>query len=113
MLPQSGKVYLALGNTDMRKSINGLAILVEGFLGKDLFGGDFFVFCNRPRNRIKILYWDQNGFCLWLKRLEEHRFRWPETEAEVLEIDQRALAWLLAGLDVSQAHEKLHYRQVT
>ncbi|MCB9399442.1 MAG: IS66 family insertion sequence element accessory protein TnpB [Acidobacteria bacterium] len=113
MVPESGKVYLALGNTDMRKSINGLSILVEGQLGKNLFSGDLFVFCNRLRDRIKILYWDQNGFCLWLKRLEEHRFRWPETEAEVLEIDQRALAWLLAGLDVSQAHEKLYYHQVT
>ena len=113
MLPFAGKVYLALGATDMRKSINGLAILVESMLGKDLFQGDLFVFCNRPKNRIKILYWDKNGFCLWLKRLEEDRFRWPQTEEEVLEIERPALDWLLAGLDLAQAHQRLHYQHVT
>jgi transposase len=74
--PANSRVYLAIGSTDMRKAINGLSILVEQHLCKDPFSGDLFVFCNRRRNMIKIFYWDKNGFCLWQKRLEEHRFQW-------------------------------------
>ena len=112
MLPRISRVHLALGVTDMRKSINGLAVLAEQAMGKNVFSGDLFAFCNRSRNRVKILYWDQNGFCLWLKRLEEDRFQWPETEKEVMEIDREALDWLLAGLDLSQAHQRLNYQRV-
>ena len=105
----SRNVYLALGVTDMRKSINGLSVLVQEHLGEQLFDGSLFVFCNRARNRIKILYWDENGFCLWLKRLEHARFQWPVTEGEVRQIKREALEWLLAGLDVRQAHETLKF----
>ena len=64
------QVFIALGATDMRKSINGLSIIVEEELGLDLFTGNFFVFCNRNRDIVKILYWNLNGFCVWKKRLE-------------------------------------------
>lgn len=67
-LPAQTKVYLAVGNTDMRKSINGLSILVEEYLEMNPFSGHLFAFCNRRRNMIKILYWDRNGFCLWHNR---------------------------------------------
>jgi len=106
-------VYLALGSTDMRKSINGLSIMAEQAMDLNPFSGDLFVFCNRRRNIIKILYWDRNGFCLWHKRLEEHRFRWPESEREVMAIDRNSLQWLLYGLDISDAHKKLHYQVVS
>jgi transposase len=108
---QGMKVYLALGNTDMRKSINGLSMLVEGNMELDPFSGQLFVFCNRLRNILKILYWDRNGFCLWHKRLEKDRFRWPESEQEVLEIGQRELIWLIEGLEIRQqgAHKRLSY----
>ena len=113
MIPQGVRVYLAIGPTDLRKAINGLSVLVQDVLGEELFAGSLFAFCNRARNRIKILYWDTNGFCLWMKRLEERqRFRWPKREEEVLEVEPRALEWLLAGLDMSQAHERLNYRLV-
>lgn len=69
------KVYLAPGNTDMRKAINGLSITVQGILDLDPFSGHLFVFCNRAKTIIKILYWDRNGFCLWQKRLEKHKFK--------------------------------------
>ena len=82
------KVYLALGYTDMRKAINGLSILVEQ-LELDPFSGHLFVFCNRSRKILKTLYWDRNGFCLWQKRLEKQRFKWPETSKEVLQVGQR------------------------
>ena len=70
-------VYLCREPVDFRKGINGLAILVEEVLGEDPFSEHLFVFCNRSRNRIKILYWERSGFCLWQKRLEKARFYWP------------------------------------
>ena len=105
------QVYLALGNTDMRKAINSLSILVQENLELDPFSESFFVFSNRRRSMIKILYWDRNGFCLWQKRLEKHYFKWPESRQEVMQIDQRQLRWLLEGLDIfqAQAHENLSY----
>lgn len=113
MLPSShSQVYLALGVTDMRKQINGLSILVEQHLSMNPFSGDLFVFCNRRRNMIKILYWDKNGFCLWHKRLEEHKFQWPKSKKEVLTVGSRELSWLLDGLDFTRAHQRLNYRVV-
>lgn len=110
MLPLHPKrVFLAAGNTDMRKAINGLSIMVEQAMDLNPFTGDLFVFCNRRRNMIKILYWDYNGFCLWQKRLEEHRFPWPETAQDVVSIGAKELNWLLSGLDYTVAHEQLTY----
>src|SRR3970040_2081776 len=104
-------VYLAIGNTDMRKAINGLSILVESRFSLDPFSGHLFVFTNRRKNILKILYWDRNGFCLWQKRLEKHRFRWPDSYNEVVEIEGRELSWLLEGLDTRgvKAHDRLSY----
>ena len=113
MLPQYPKrVYLALGVTDMRKAINGLSILVEQAMGLSPFSGDLFVFCNRQRTIIKILYWDKNGFALWIKRLEKHRFKWPNAVEEVITIGPKELEWLLAGLDYTSAHKQLKYSAV-
>lgn len=108
------KVYIAKGSTDMRKAINGLSILVESRMELDPFTGNLFVFSNRRRNMIKALYWDHNGFCLWQKRLERERFRWPEGKEEVMKISTRELRWLLDGLEVEQqrAHRQLQYRSV-
>ncbi len=108
------KVYLSLGSTDMRKSIDGLSILVAKHLKEDPFSGHLYVFCNRNRSIIKLLYWESNGFCLWHKRLEKDRFRWPQEAADVKEIGSRELEWLIAGLDINQigAHERLAYSSV-
>ena len=106
-------VYLALGATDMRKSINGLSLMVEEQFELNLFTGSLFAFCNRRRDMVKILYWDTNGFCIWLKRLEQDQFRWPQSEQEVMEISPAALNWLLHGLDLSQAHRRLTYGSVS
>lgn len=103
------KVFLALGVTDMRKAINGLSLLVESQLELSLFSGDLFVFSNRPRNLIKILMWDRNGFWLFQKRLEKECFVWPETNREVAEITAEKLSWLLEGLDIRAAHRTLNY----
>jgi len=114
MIPEKPKrVYLALGSTDMRKAINGLSVLVEQALDLNPFTGDLFVFCNRRRNIIKILYWDENGFCLWHKRLEKHRFKWPKLAEQVYAIDRKQLSWLLAGLDLSTAHQRLYFQHAS
>jgi len=76
------KVYLACGRTDMRKSINGLAAIVEASFKLDPFDAAVFVFCNRSRDRLKILEWDGDGFWLYFKRLEKGRFRWPTAEGD-------------------------------
>ncbi len=111
MLPHNlGRVFLAVGYTDMRKSIDGLSVLVERAMDMNPFDGDLFVFCNRRRNMIKILYWDRNGFALWHKRLEKHRFHWPATTEQVISLETKELEWLLAGLDYTHAHKHLHYR---
>ena len=95
----------------MRKSINGLSILVEQAMDQKPFSGDLFVFCNRLRTIVKILYWDHNGFCLWHKRLEKDRFKWPQSEEEVVSVERRELFWLLDGLSLAQvdAHKQLNY----
>ena len=102
-------VYLATGSTDMRKSINGLSILVAEQLDHDPLSGQLFCFCNKKRSIIKILYWQRTGFCLYMKRLEKHQFQWPETEEDVIGIEKHELFWLLDGLSLDQAdaHEKL------
>ncbi len=68
------KVYLVLEKADMRKSVNWLSIYISENMDIDIFSGSFFVFCNKRRNILKILYWDRNGFCLWYKRLERELF---------------------------------------
>ncbi len=113
MVTESTQVYVAVGNTDMRKSINGLSILVEQAMGLNPFSGELFVFCNRLRTIVKILYWDHNGFCLWHKRLEKDRFKWPQSVDEVITIDQRQLQWLLSGLDIADAHGQVYYQSVS
>ena len=108
------KVYLALGGTDMRKSIDSLSLLVEAQLDLSPLSGHLFVFCNRRRTRLKVLYWDRNGFCLWQKRLEKEVFRWPKRTEEVLEVGARELRWILDGLKIEQrgAHRELPYHSV-
>lgn len=105
------RVYLACGHTDMRKSIDGLAAMVSFTFKLDVFSDSLFVFCNRGRNKLKILYWDTNGFWLYYRRLEKGRFRWPEAgESGPISISRRQLDWLLAGLTLEQRHA---HREVT
>ncbi len=102
MLRFEGKaVYLACGHTDMRKSINGLAAKVEGSFGLNPFDAALFVFCNRSRNRIKILEWDGDGFWLYFKRLEKGHFRWPaEGSDQTMALTGEELSILLSGTRV-------------
>ena len=103
------RVFLKPGPTDMRKSINGLAGIVQNEFQKDPYQNNLFVFSNRRADRVKILYWDRNGFCLWHKRLEKQRFPWPQDEVDVMEITQEQLHWLLNGIDFRRAHKPVHF----
>jgi transposase len=103
------KVYLARGHTDMRCQIDGLAARVEDVLRQDPFSSHLFVFCNRARDKIKVLVWYCNGFWIWYRRLEKPRFWWPAgTEQIAVELSVRELQWLLEGLDPTtvQGHRK-------
>jgi len=112
--PQSGiPVYLYSKPVDMRKSINGLAIIVEQEMVLSPFDPALFVFCNRQRDKIKILCWERNDFILWYKRLEKHRFKWPKDD-HLISVDSTMLNKLLDGYDIQppQAHPTLNYRSL-
>jgi transposase len=98
------QVYLATGSTDLRKSIDGLSAIVCQVFELDPFLPSLFVFCNRKKDKLKILHWD-NGFWLYYRRLEQQTFRWPMQENEALCISMDELAWLLKGYEVRQKNK--------
>jgi transposase len=108
-LASTQKVYLACGSTDMRKSIDSLAAIVQQSFALDPFSTALFVFCNKSRDKIKILQWDHNGFWLYYKRLEKGKFDWPKEGTGTAEISIRELRWLLDGLSLEQrsVHKKV------
>lgn len=109
------EVYLALGATDLRKSIDGLALIVQEKFKLDPFSKSLYVFCNKKRDKIKILEWDTSGFWLHYKRLEKDRFKWPEDIAGThISIDERSFRWLLDGLTIKEkfAHQPITERQI-
>ena len=105
------KVYLACGHTDMRKSINGLSAIVESSFKLNPYDEAVFVFCNRNRDRVKILEWDGDGFWLYFKRLEKGHFRWPsEGSKPTMALTAHELQILLGGAKVEL---KLRRNEVT
>jgi len=108
------KVYLAVGVTDMRKSINALTAIIQECFKLDIFGQNAFVFCNKSKDKIKIVQWDNNGFWLHYKRLEKGIFNWPNSKDQTIEITNRELSWLLEGLTIKQesAHKKINVKKV-
>ncbi|WP_003545824.1 IS66 family insertion sequence element accessory protein TnpB [Desulfotomaculum nigrificans] len=109
------RVYLACGSTDLRKSIDGLAVLVKEYFYLDPFSPCLFVFCNRKRDKLKILQWDHNGFWLYYRRLEDGKFEWPmEPSSSTVNISRRELRWLLDGLSLKQpkAHSEVKARTI-
>ncbi len=127
VMPRGGgtvQIYLCQDPVDFRLGINGLAVLVEGSLKFDPFSRNLFCFVNKRRTQIKVLYWQRSGFCLWLKRLEEERFKWPVRMAGapdaadhnpgVTTLSDTQFLWLLDGLDLKhlKPHRSLEYRSV-
>lgn len=100
------KIFLAPGVTDMRKSFNGLYALAEGALQQDPLSGHLFIFCNRRRDRIKVLCWDGSGLWVCAKRLEQGAFRWPPCGTGPVELTQVELNLLLGGLDAKDYRKR-------
>ncbi len=101
LVPAAVKVHIALGVTDLRKGLDGLAMLVQGVLEQDPFSGHLFAFRGRRANLIKILFWDGTGLCLFTKRLEEGRFPWPGADEPggTLALSSAQLSMLIEGID--------------
>ena len=113
-LPASVRVYLCLSACDMRKSFDGLHVLVRDYLELDAFAGHLFVFASRRRDRVKILYWDRDGLAIWSKRLEAGTYAVPMAEnadERRREITAQELAALLSGIDLSTASRRKRYQR--
>jgi len=105
------RIYLVCGPTDMRKGYEGLSALVQFHVRADPLSGHLFAFCNRERNRIKVLSWDGSGLWVCAKRLEKGRFSWPADAVAAKQIDQAELTMLLNGLEWHRAHKKEWFRK--
>lgn len=109
------QVYLALGATDLRKSIDGLSLIVQESFKLDPFSRSLYVFCNKRRDKVKILEWDTSGFWLHYKRLEKDTFKWPDDITGThIAVDERSFRWLLDGLTIQEryAHKPVEERQI-
>ena len=95
-------VYIAVGYTNLRLGIDGLAGLVKLTFGQDPQTNSLFLFCGRKADRIKGLYWDNDGYILLYKRLEAGRYHWPRTESELKELTAQQFRWLMEGLQIYQ-----------
>ena len=95
-------IYIACGYTDMRRSIDGLAAVVQQSFRLDPFSDSLFLFCGKRRDRIKALYWEGDGFVLLYKRLERGNFQWPRSESEVRDLTPQQFRWLMEGLSIDQ-----------
>ena len=113
MLAVKGPVYLANFVVDMRKSIDGLSLLVVNHFARNPSDGSVYVFINRTCTKVKVLYFERNGFALWYKRLEQGRFKLPRFDGHVYTLEASQLRWLLDGLDFMQlkGHPALSYTE--
>lgn len=110
--PASVRVYVCLTACDMRRSFDGLHALVRDHLKLDAFAGHLYVFANKRRDRVKLIYWDRDGFAIWAKRLEEGTYALPSgAPEEPCEITAAELGAVLSGLDLSTAHRRKRYER--
>ncbi len=110
--PTNVRLYLATEPTDLRRSYNGLSALVDGTFGKQAMSGDLFIFLNRRANQVRILFWDNDGYAIMMKRLEEGTFRRVKTTEgkDLVELDAGELAMLLEGIDAPTIKRRRRYR---
>ena len=108
-------IYLHRDPVDFRKSINGLAGIVSEEMCMDIYSKAIFVFCNKNRSQLKVLFWDDTGFVLWQKRLEKDKFKWPRKDPlSTVSINHEQWDWLLRGFDFAKfkPHVQLKYTDV-
>lgn len=111
LLPTSA-IFVATDPVDLRKAFDGLATLVRQSLGQDPLSGSVYIFSNRQRNRLKVLFWEPGGYWLCNRRLEEGTFRWPRPDAVCVRLNRQELALLLGGIDLSETRQRKWYRSV-
>ncbi len=112
MLPSAVRVFLCTRPTDLRKSFDGLTGLVQECFGQDPLTGHLFLFLNRRRDRIKILYFDRDGLAIWYKRLEAGSYQLPQTDAQdSIELQPAQLAMLLSGIDLRTARQRKRFQR--
>ena len=113
-LPPQIRVFLYRQSTDMRKSFNGLVAIIESELKQDPLSGSLFVFVNRRRDRIKILYWGQTGFCIWYQQLQKGTYQLPVHESldeqDTLEVTRSQLSLILDGIDLTSARQRARFQ---
>ena len=111
LTPTNRRIFVATKPTDLRKSYDGLAALVEGTFGRTLQDGDLFVFVNRRATQLRVLYWDRDGYCIWMKRLEVGTFRrMRSSEGHALvEVDAGELMMVLEGIDAKVVARRKRY----
>ena len=109
-----GRVFLCATPTDMRKSFDGLSAVVRDHLHQDPLAGDLFVFRNRRGDRLKLLYWDEDGLAVWAKRLEEGTFQFPtSTSDDAVEVKATELALILGGIELRSVERRKRYQRPT
>lgn len=113
IMPNNLQIYLACEPVDMRKQFNGLFAIATKELGADVFSGSLFVFSNRRRNRLKVLYWDGSGLWVFAKRLERGQFSWPKglQSEKTVSLSAEALQMLLSGIDLKDGCKKAWYER--
>ena len=109
MVSSSVRIFLATQPTDLRRSFDRLAGEVEHFLGHDPLSGDLYAFCNKRGDRIKILYFDRSGWCLWYKRLEAGTFRFPAASERSVAVSAADLTLVLEGIDVEGVRRRKRF----
>jgi len=107
--PPTVRIYLAVQPADMRRGFDGLAALTTSVIGQDPLSGHLFVFCNRRRDRMKILYWDRDGFAVWMKRLERGVFNLPTPTGDRVEVTPAEMAAILEGIDLKHARRQRRF----
>lgn len=106
------KIFIKPGATDLRKAVNGLSILIQEEMYEQPLSGTLFMFCNKSRKLIKVIWWDKTGFWLCQKKLEKAAWPWPESEEKVQQLSTDELHMLLKGIDFWKAHKPLYYSRV-
>lgn len=101
-ISQAKNIYIVCGYTDMRKSIDGLSAIVQQNFKLDVFSGNLFLFCGKRCDRIKALLWEEDGFVLLYKRLENGKYKWPRNSEEAKLITKQEFRWLMEGLSIEQ-----------
>lgn len=109
LIPGSVKMFLCTRPVDMRFGPDGLSGMVRTFIGEDPLSGHIFLFKNKRGDRLKLLYWDRDGWAIWYKRLESGTFRFPSHTEDSAEIDHRTLTMILQGVDLRRIHRRKRY----